>query len=77
VQSSPYAEVLGLPVALLGLTCFLALAYPEGIEFAAAIVWRGVLYGAADGLLLSVFAILAVFAARASVGAKAARRSSG
>jgi uncharacterized membrane protein len=26
IQSSPYAEVLGIPVALLGLTCFLALA---------------------------------------------------
>jgi hypothetical protein len=37
--------------------------HPHGIEFAAAIAWRGVLYGATDGVLLSVFPILAVFAA--------------
>lgn len=37
--------------------------HPDGIELAAAIVWRGLVYGAADGLLLSVFPILAVFAA--------------
>jgi hypothetical protein len=36
---------------------------PDGIELAAAVAWRGVVYGAADGLLLSVFPILAVFAA--------------
>jgi hypothetical protein len=36
---------------------------PEGLELAAAIAWRGVFYGAVDGLLLSVFPILAVFAA--------------
>jgi hypothetical protein len=36
---------------------------PDGIELAAAIVWRGLFYGAVDGLLLSVFPILAVFAA--------------
>jgi len=35
---------------------------PEGIDLVAAVVWRGVVYGAADGLLLSVFPILAVFA---------------
>lgn len=29
----------------------------------AAIAWRGVVYGAADGLLLSAFPILVVFAA--------------
>ena len=38
-------------------------SHPEGITFAAAIVWRGVLYGAADGVLLSAFPILVVFAA--------------
>jgi hypothetical protein len=37
--------------------------HPQGLEFAAAIAWRGVFYGAVDGLLLSVFPILAVFAA--------------
>jgi hypothetical protein len=36
---------------------------PGGIELAAAILWRGVLYGVTDGVLLSVFPILAVFAA--------------
>jgi len=36
---------------------------PGGLELAAAILWRGVLYGATDGVLLSVFPILAVFAA--------------
>jgi hypothetical protein len=40
-----------------------ATPHPEGLEFAAAIAWRGVFYGAVDGLLLSVFPILAVFAA--------------
>ena len=38
-------------------------ARPDGIELFAAILWRGVVYGTADGLLLSVFPILAVFAA--------------
>jgi D-alanyl-D-alanine carboxypeptidase len=36
---------------------------PEGLRFVGAILWRGVLYGATDGVLLSVFPILAVFAA--------------
>ena len=36
---------------------------PDGFELAAAVVWRGLVYGAADGLLLSAFPILAVFAA--------------
>jgi hypothetical protein len=38
-------------------------ARPHGATFAAAIVWRGIVYGAADGVLLSAFPILAVFAA--------------
>lgn len=37
--------------------------HPGGLEFIAAIGWRGVLYGLADGLLLSAFPILVVFAA--------------
>jgi hypothetical protein len=37
--------------------------HPDGIEFIAAIGWRGIVYGAADGLLLSAFPILLVFAA--------------
>jgi cobalamin synthase len=40
-----------------------ATPHPAGLEFAAAIAWRGVFYGAVDGLLLSVFPVLAVFAA--------------
>jgi hypothetical protein len=40
-----------------------ATSRPGGIDFVAALVWRGVFYGAVDGLLLSVFPILAVFAA--------------
>jgi hypothetical protein len=43
-----------------------ATAHPHGLRFAAAIVWRGVVYGAADGVLLSVFPLLAVFAAFSS-----------
>ncbi len=38
-------------------------ARPEGFELAWALVWRGVMYGVMDALLLSVFPILAVFAA--------------
>lgn len=48
---------------------------PEGIPFVAALLWRGVVYGAVDGLLLSVFPILAVFAACA--GTKLLRRRRG
>lgn len=40
-----------------------ATPHPGGATLAAALLWRGVLYGAADGLLLSSFPILAVFAA--------------
>jgi len=40
-----------------------ATSHPGGIEFLAAIGWRGLVYGAADGLLLSAFPILVVFAA--------------
>lgn len=36
---------------------------PQGLELVAAVAWRGVLYGVADGLFLSAFPILAVFAA--------------
>jgi hypothetical protein len=37
--------------------------HPDGIEFVGALIWRGIVYGAADGLLLSAFPILLVFAA--------------
>ena len=39
-----------------------ATSRPEGIKLVGALAWRGVLYGITDGLLLSVFPILAVFA---------------
>jgi hypothetical protein len=48
-----------------------ATSHPDGIAFAAAILWRGVLYGLADGLILSAFPILAVFAAFAGTRALA------
>ena len=40
-----------------------ATPHPGGLDFVAAIAWRGVLYGLADGVILSAFPILAVFAA--------------
>jgi hypothetical protein len=40
-----------------------ATSRPHGWAFAGALVWRGVVYGLADGLLLSTFPILVVFAA--------------
>ena len=49
-----------------------ATARPEGIELVAAVLWRGVVYGLTDGLLLSAFPILVVFAAFA--GTKRRRR---
>ncbi|MDQ2709770.1 MAG: hypothetical protein M3Z25_20025 [Actinomycetota bacterium] len=61
---------------VLGVACALVLAVvvvrtetptarPEGLALVWAVLWRGVVYGAVDGLLLSVFPILAVFAATA------------
>jgi hypothetical protein len=41
---------------------------PDGLELVGAVMWRGVVYGAVDGLLLSAFPILAVFAAFAGTG---------
>jgi hypothetical protein len=60
-----------LGVLFAGLTAAVAFSekatpHPHGIDFAAAILWRGVVYGAADGVLLSVFPILAVVAAFSS-----------
>lgn len=40
-----------------------ATSHPGGATFAAEIAWRGVVYGAADGILLGAFPVLAVFAA--------------
>jgi hypothetical protein len=60
---------LGLGVVFAAVSAFIAsraeggATHPGGIEFIAALGWRGVVYGAADGLLLSAFPILLVFAA--------------
>jgi len=60
---------VGLGVVFAAISVFIATQaeggtdHPGGIEFIAAIGWRGVVYGAADGLLLSAFPILLVFAA--------------
>ena len=48
---------------------------PGGLELAGAVLWRGVVYGATDGVLLSVFPILAVFGAFA--GTRLRRRRAG
>jgi hypothetical protein len=37
--------------------------HPGGLTFVGSVAWRGIVYGAADGLLLSAFPILLVFAA--------------
>ena len=61
------AVLLGLAVAGVLTAMVLrtedATTRPEGIDLAAAIAWRGILYGVTDGLLLSAFPILVVFAA--------------
>jgi D-alanyl-D-alanine carboxypeptidase len=50
-----------------------ATEHPAGVEFIGALAWRGVVYGAADAVLLSVFPILAVFAAFAGTHLRARR----
>lgn len=63
----PWALGLGLGAAgVLALTVVRtedSTARPDGLELIGALAWRGVVYGVADGLLLSVFPILVVFAA--------------
>jgi len=60
---------LALGLVFAGVMAFIALrtedatARPDGIELVAAVLWRGVVYGLTDGLLLSAFPILVVFAA--------------
>jgi hypothetical protein len=72
---------LGLGLVFAGASALIARAadgatpHPGGLEFIGAILWRGVLYGAADGLLLSAFPILVVFAAFA--GSRLRRRRGG
>jgi hypothetical protein len=60
------AVALGLAVAaLMSLIALQQAATPRpgGLTLGAAVFWRGIVYGAADGLLLSSFPIMAVFAA--------------
>ena len=66
-----WALALTLGLAFAGLLALMvvrtedATARPEGVDLVAAVAWRGVVYGVTDGLLLSVFPILVVFAALA------------
>jgi hypothetical protein len=72
-----WAAALGVIFA--GLSAFIVLgtedatSHPGGVEFLAAIGWRGLVYGAADGLLLSAFPILVVFAALKNSGLRRRR----
>ena len=60
---------VGLGALFAGVLAFMVVrtedttARPDGFELIGAVLWRGVLYGVTDGLLLSVFPILVVFAA--------------
>jgi hypothetical protein len=60
---------VGLGLLVAAVSAFIAVRaegsspHPGGAEFVAALGWRGLVYGAADGLLLSAFPILLVFAA--------------
>ena len=59
---------LALGIVFAGASAAIALSndgtsHPGGVQYAGAILWRGILYGTADGLLLSAFPILVVFAA--------------
>jgi hypothetical protein len=73
------ALVLGLAAAALLAVTVLRTEHathrPSGIDLVGALAWRGVLYGVTDGLLLSVFPILVVFAAFA--GTRLNRRIAG
>ena len=60
---------LALGLVFAGVMAFIVLriedatARPDAANLVAAVLWRGVVYGLADGLLLSAFPILVVFAA--------------
>ena len=64
------ATALGLVVALVMALVVLraedATSRPDGPAVVGAVVWRGLLYGIADGVLLSAFPILVVYAAFAA-----------
>lgn len=63
----PVAVALGLVCAAVLVVIVLrtddATSRPDGLALVGAITWRGIVYGLADGLLLSAFPILAVFSA--------------
>jgi hypothetical protein len=67
VRRWPWAAALGLGfgavLALMVVRTEDATSRPDSLGLVAAVVWRGLLYGLADGLLLSAFPILVVFAA--------------
>jgi membrane protease YdiL (CAAX protease family) len=62
---------LGLGLATAGVLAVMvvrtddATTRPDGVELVGSVAWRGVVYGVTDGLLLSAFPILVVFAAMA------------
>ena len=72
---------VGLGVVFAGVMTLMVLrteeatSRPDGLALIGAVLWRGVLYGVTDGLLLSVFPILVVFAAFA--GTRLNRRFTG
>lgn len=76
-----WAWAVGLGAAFAGVMAFMVLRTddatprPDGLGLIGAVLWRGVLYGVTDGLLLSVFPILVVFAAFA--GSRLDRRFTG
>lgn len=71
------AVLLGLGVAAILATMVVrtedSTTRPDGVELVGALAWRGIVYGATDGLLLSAFPILVVFAAFAGTRLDAAR----
>lgn len=59
---------VGLGVVFAGVTALIVFqdpstSHPDGWAFTGAVLWRGIVYGVIDGLLLSSFPILATFAA--------------
>jgi pimeloyl-ACP methyl ester carboxylesterase len=65
-RNPKWTLVLGLAgAAVLARIAFTfdATTHPHGLTFAGAILWRGLAYGAVDGLLLGAFPVLAVFTA--------------
>jgi hypothetical protein len=63
----PWAVALGVAcgalLAVMVVRTEDATSRPDGLALVASLVWRGALYGMTDGLLLSSFPILVVFAA--------------